>query len=241
MAYTYPTTPAPRTGQGPFGMVPGNIALPQPAQDLAAAYPNLGQTNAAVSRSIMAGLEGELSPATINALQDANAAFGISSGMPGMRPGSFLNFRLGRNIGTTAEALKNQAIQQYNALIPTISGTQTVSPQLQTQIAEQNAINLAAPDPRAAASHAEELYNRYLSQMSGGTRIAGGGGPAPYTPPALPSAAPVAPDTRGTNIGGVTYYGGQTPLTAAQNWQDWATSVSPAPLTDEEIFYDLAT
>ncbi len=35
-------------------------------------------------------------------------------------------------------------------LIPTISHTQTVSPDLQTQIALQNAVNRSAPDPRQA-------------------------------------------------------------------------------------------
>lgn len=177
----YNVNPAPRTGRGTYGMVPGTIDLPSPAADLGVQYPNLGGTNAALSRNILSGLEGQLSPGTINLLQDTNAAWGVASGMPGSQ---FAGNRLARNLGLTSEAIQQQALKDYASIIPTISRTQTVSPETQIGVAEQNALNLAAPDPAAAQSYAQQLYQRYLQGMSspgGGTgRVASQGGP--YTP-----------------------------------------------------------
>jgi hypothetical protein len=194
--------------------VPGIIDVPKPAQDLGAQYPNLGRTNAALSSDILAGLNGQLSPGTLRDLQDFNAAQAVGGGMPGS--GLFRN-RLGRNIGLSAEALKNQAISQYNSTVPTISGTQTVNPALQTSISESNAINSSAPDPTAAASHAEQLYQRYLQGLSnpgGGINRAGGGGQPWWATNA--SSGPAAADSMGEVVargpaGGTVSTGGGAP------------------------------
>jgi hypothetical protein len=193
--------------------VPGIIDVPKPAQDLGAQYPNLGRTNAALSSDILAGLQGQLSPGTLRDLQDFNAAQGVASGMP---LSGFNTSRLGRNIGLTAEGLKNTAIGQYNSTIPTISGTQTVNPALQTSISESNAINSSAPDPTAAASHAEQLYQRYLQGLSNpGGGINRGGGGAPWWATNA-SSGPAAADSMGEVVargpaGGTVSTGGGAP------------------------------
>jgi len=114
-------------------------------------------------------------PATIAAIQDAGARFGVSSGMPGS--GLVWNKTL-RDIGLTSEDVQNQGLNAYNAIIPTISRTQTVAPELQAEIADRNATYAAAPDPGAAQSYAEELFNKYLGSTGGGSSGGGGGGGA---------------------------------------------------------------
>ncbi len=169
----YNIAPTPHPGQGAFGLVPGNIGMPDPYGDLSAIYPNLSGTNAQVSGDILSKLRGELSPNTINAIQDAAAGFGVASGMPG----SGLQFNKSlRDIGTTSEQVQQQGLQDYASLIPVISGTQTVNPALQAEIATQNSINMAAPDPSSAASYAESLFNKYLQQLNPAGGTGGGGG-----------------------------------------------------------------
>lgn len=217
MPYTYPLYPSPTSGSGTAtGRVPGLLGMPAPAEDLRRQFPGLGKINKALSSDIFAGLEGQLSPGTVNALQDASAAWGAGAGMPGSQ---LARFRFGRNLGLTAEDLKNKAIQQYNQTIPTVSGTQTVSPALQNEIATQNALNLAAPDPTKAQSHAEDLFKQYLAGMGGpggGIRFGGGG----YSPPGSSS------DWRTGNANFENY--GPTPVGNAMGWSEPTTSTATA-------------
>jgi hypothetical protein len=216
--------------------VPGQVALPRPAADLRNQLPNLGRINSQIGTDIQAGLEGQLSPGTVNALQDYNAAWGIGSGMP---LSGLSNFRLGRNIGRFAEDLKNTAIGQYNQTIPTISRTQTVDPALQFQIAEQNAVNRSAPDPTAAGSHAEGLYQEYLNRLGQspgrvGGPVTGLGGPAGGTSNLYNERGDmptVVAGSRGTGLtyGGQVYYGNGAGAGAG--------AYDPnQPMTDEEFY-----
>lgn len=184
---TTPTTnaiiPTPQPGIGAFGMVPGPIPTPNPAGDLGAQYPGLGQTNAVLSSDILAQLGGRLSPGTLKAMQDYEAGLATRSGMPGTNamPGTIGYNRGVRDIGTTAEAQIRAGQQAYNQTIPTVSRTQTVSPELQATIAGTNASNAAAPNPAMAASYAQQLYDQYLQRLRGpgggttGTIQPGGG------------------------------------------------------------------
>ena len=165
--------PAPQQGNGPFGMVPGMLDLPNPAQDLGAQYGNLSGTNAGISDTILAQLGGRISPGTTNALRTASAQGGVGSGMPGA--GLWTN-NLFANIAGFAENQANRGIQNYANIIPTISHTQTVSPDLQTQIALQNAVNRAAPNPQQAQSYAQSLFNNYRNSIGGGGQVSGLGG-----------------------------------------------------------------
>jgi hypothetical protein len=171
MAYNF--NPAPQSGQGAFGTVPGPIGVPSPSADLSAIYPNLSGTTAAASAALMNELTGQLSPATIRAIQDAAATYGVTSGMPGS---GLSQNRFARDLGLATEDLQRKGLQDYSSLIPTVSATQTVPPALQTEIASANALNRSAPSPAAAQSYALDLFNRYLATLRGpqagtGTRV----------------------------------------------------------------------
>lgn len=155
--------PNPQSGSGAFGAVPGAIGMPDPFGDLSNVYPNLSGSNTAASQAILSRLRGELSPDTINAIRDAAATFGVGSGMPG--GGLSRNLTL-RDLGRTREDLISRGLQEYNALLPTISGTQTVRPETQVDIATQNALNRAAPNPTAAANYAQQMFDKYLKLQS---------------------------------------------------------------------------
>lgn len=175
---TYGTNPAfnlnpgPRSGAGAFGAVPGAIGAPNPFGDLSGVYPNLSGTNKQVSADILSKLSGTLSPETMNSIKNASAAWGVGAGVPGS---GIQTSRGLRDIGLTSEQLQQQGLQDYASLIPTISRTQTVSPELQTQIAATNAQMAAAPDPTQAASYAKQLFDEYLAKLSGGPSGGTGG------------------------------------------------------------------
>lgn len=163
MPFNY--APPPRPGQGAFGMVPGQVGMPSPFSDLSSAYPNLTNTNASVSGNIASELSGQLSPGTTKALQNAAAQHGVSSGMPGLEPGSQNLNALFGNVAGYSEGLQHQGLQDYNATIPTVSATQTVKPETQIALAEQNAVNAAAPDPSQAAGYAKKMFDEYLNKI----------------------------------------------------------------------------
>lgn len=170
--------PAPHGGVGVFGAVPGQLGLPDPYGDLSAHLPGLANLNAGASGVVQSQLSGELSPETQAAIQDAAARFGISSGMPGS---GLVGYRTARDFGLTAMQLQQQGLQNYGPLIGAISSTQTLNPALQNEIASQNAINAAAPDPSQAGSYAKNLFDQYLATIGqnrggGTTRVGGTGG-----------------------------------------------------------------
>jgi len=162
----YNINPGTQSGSGAYGAVPGAIGLPNPAEDLAALYPNLTGANTQVSQNIMGELKGELSPETINSIQDEAARFGVASGMPG----SGLSGNRGlRNLGLSVENLQGKGLSDYLSALTGISHTQTVSPELQSTIAGRNAEMAAAPNPQEAAQRLEQL-----------ARGGGSGGPSPW-------------------------------------------------------------
>lgn len=143
------------------------------------AYPNLSGTNAQLSSALSSELAGQLSPATIAAINDAAASYGISSGMPGS---GLATNRFPRDIGLATEGLIHQGIGDYSGAIPAVASTQTVNPNtaasLNTEINATNATNASAPDPTAANTYAQQLFDKYLRSMSrpsGGTGGTGGG------------------------------------------------------------------
>lgn len=173
--YTSPTTsyttnnPAPHSGKGAYGLVPGSVSNPNPFGDLSALYPNLSGANSTISKNIMDELNGQLSPSTINNIRNQAASFGVSSGMPGSQ---FQGYQGLTNLGLTTEKLQGQGLQDYLAAITGISKTQTVDPALQNEIATQNSVWNAAPDPAAAAKEQQNLFDEYLKKTmspAGGT------------------------------------------------------------------------
>lgn len=157
-----------------FGRRPTPLTPPDPYSDLSKVYPNLSGTNAQLSSDVLSKLKGELSPATVNAIQDAAARFGITSGMPGS--GLQWNKSL-RDIGLTSEQVQQQGIQDYTNVVPTISRTQTLDPALQTEIGTQNALWASGPDPAAAGTYAQNLFDKYLASMRSPAGGTGGGSP----------------------------------------------------------------
>lgn len=172
--------PTPHSGQGAFGLVPGSISNPNPFGDLSSIYPNLSGANSQISSNIMNELMGNLSPSTINNIRTQAANFGVTSGLP---TSQFSGYQGLANLGLTTEKLQGQGLQDYLNAITGISKTQTVDPALQTEIATQNAVWNAAPDPAAAAKEQENLFDKYLEQLkspAGGTGAAGAGSNIPW-------------------------------------------------------------
>jgi hypothetical protein len=166
---------APRTGQGPFGLVPGGIGLPPVYNDVAGVFPNLSGNLGALSSNIASELAGELDPQTIAMLQNTSAQFGIGSGSP-LSPFSGASGL--RHLGQTVEAQKAKGNADLLAALPTVAKTLTVSPETQLEVANRNATLNAAPDPQAAAREAQRLFDLYLARLGGGR----GGGSLSYSP-----------------------------------------------------------
>lgn len=177
-----------------YGGIPGQVALPSPYGDLSSVYPNLSGTNASVSAAIASKLHGDLSPGTIAQLQDDAARYGVQSGMPGIAPGTLSGNRLLRSLGLAREAQVQQGIDDYGRIIPTVSGTQTVRPETQINLAEQNALSAAAPNPAAAQTYAQSLFDQYLAKTRGG----GASRSSPITPG---PGGPTNPDLYNTSAG----------------------------------------
>ena len=175
--YQYNVNPTSTLGSGTaFGQVPGNVALPNPAADLGNQIPNLGALNSQIFGNLQSMAAGQIPQSDQNFLQDQAAAQAAAGGMPGsnVRPGTVYGNNSARNLGLLSYQLQQQAAQMYPSLTGSVSQTQTVSPQLQTQIAQQNAVNASAPNPAASQSYAQSLYNSYLNSARGGP----GGGTA---------------------------------------------------------------
>src|SRR6266576_2988428 len=173
----YDVNPLPTSGSDTtFGRVPGPIGLPSPAYDLSLQFPDLGKANTSISSNILNELGGNLSPSTMKLLQHQAAQFGVSSGMPGS---GLSQNRYLRDLGLISEGQIQAGMKNYASIIPTISGTQTVNPNLQSEIASRNAQVAAAPNPQKAQSYAQDLFNKYLQMMRGpgGGTVGGGGGP----------------------------------------------------------------
>lgn len=156
-------SPAPMTGQGAFGKVPGLTKVPDAAQ-----------------RSINTDFNGMVSPEIRAKLQNEAARFGVSSGMPGS--GLAANKYLHDYLGASRDA-EDRGFKHYASLLP---------------VAEQNAVNAAAPDPATRAvteqSFAQQMFNQYLSTMRG-AGSGGRGGAQPNMNPAGGTGVYAAPNT----------------------------------------------
>lgn len=109
-----------------------NSALINPSTynaNFAALYPNLSATQGQASANTLSRLRGELSPETLDAIQDTAARFGISSGMPLGSGGNTITGNLGRKlVGASVEGLQSQGLQDYLATLQGYSGTLMPTP-----------------------------------------------------------------------------------------------------------------
>ena len=158
-------------GGNAFGSVPGPVKVPPSQyQQVSDIVPNFGQLTSGVSDVVGSELEGQVSPATLRALQNAAATFGVTSGMPGS---GLQQNGLFANIAGWSEGQQRKGVQDYlNAL--TSLGNTVTNPNLVAQIAERNSTMAAAPDPRAAA---EEQLRQWMAKFKL-TNASGFGGPS---------------------------------------------------------------
>jgi hypothetical protein len=192
----YNINPAPQFGSGAAaGAVPGPLGLPPSIySQVGGVLPNLPTLTGQAGQVVGSELAGQLPSGTIGAIQDAAASFGVQSGMPGS--GFQKNYGL-ESLGLSALQLQQTGLKDYQNILAGLGSTQ-LSPNLINDIALQNAIMAAAPDPTAAAGTMEKL-----AAGGGGGISYGGGGPKSMS--AVPSAA--------QNMGVVGTYGATTGAT----------------------------
>ncbi len=156
----YNVNPAPQAGSGAFGAVPGAIGLPNSIYDqLKTAVPNYAALTQKASGNINGELNGQISPEAQNLIQNKAAANGVASGVPGS---DFQKNNMLATLGLTAEQLQQHGLTDYSQFSNTV-GNEQLSPEVQTEVATQNAIDAAAPNPAAAQSYAQGLFDKYLN------------------------------------------------------------------------------
>lgn len=155
-------------GGGPFGNPMQPVPMPQPAQDVANQIPGLTNLNQQASGVIGNQLAGQLNPDTVTAIRNAAATQSAASGMPGTSAiaGTLGGNNTLRDIGLTSAQTQQQGIANYNSFVPTVASTQTVNPSLQAEINTQNAVSASAPNPAAAQTYAQQLFQSYISQLN---------------------------------------------------------------------------
>lgn len=180
------------------------------------------------SENIAANLEGLVNPDVLNLLGTQAAERGVGFGPDS--PGT--NAAYLRALGLTSMGLQNLGQQQLTTAIqrtpigPMFNpASMLITPEQMQAAALYSSQLAAAPDPAAAARASEQAANRGIVTGAGAgysAPMAGGGRPlgAQFNEPGVVVGA--APGSAGTQIGGVTYYGGQTPEDASAAWQRWA-------------------
>jgi hypothetical protein len=154
-------------GGNPFGSVPSPIAVPPNIYaQTAGVVPNLDALAKGAGAFAGSELAGQLSPETINAIQDEGAAWGVQSGMPGS--GLAQNRSL-RNLGLNVEAIQHQGVGDFLSTLTGIGKTMT-DPGLAAEISNRNSVFAAAPNPAAAAAEMERQWMEKFNL----TRGAGG-------------------------------------------------------------------
>jgi len=158
-------------GHSAFGGVPAPINVaPNVFTQVGGALPNFGALTSGASDVIGSEISGQVSPATMKALQNAAATFGVTSGMG---PGSGLaQNSLFANIAGFSENRQRQGLQDYLATLGGLGHTMT-DPGLATEVASRNATMEAAPDPQKAA---ERQLAEWLAKFQLTNNIAGGPG-----------------------------------------------------------------
>jgi hypothetical protein len=166
MPSSFNIAPQPQAGAGAFGAVPGNLSNPNSTFQQLQQIPGFSGLSTSAIGDTQSQLNSSLSPQTQNLLQNKAASLGVSMGQPGGGTAStgntFTTQNLLDNLGITSEQLQNQGLSNFNTLSST-TGQQQLSPELQSSIQEQNAVNAATPNPAAAQSEALSLYQQYMA------------------------------------------------------------------------------
>jgi len=174
----------------PFGTVPGPIAVPPNTfSQVSGAIPNFASLTKGTSDVIGSELSGQVSDATMKALENAAATYGVASGMPGS---GLQKNSLFANIAGFSEAQQRKGLEDYLGTTSALSRTMT-DPGLAADIASRNANLAAAPDPDLA--HQQEVADwlakfklaQQYSGPGGGTGAFRGGRPPDASTVHLPS------------------------------------------------------
>lgn len=168
----YNVTPAPTSGNGAYGLVPGQTALPPSIySESIGAMPGLAGLGTQASGVIGSELSGTLSPGTLGTLQDKAAAFGVGAGTPftsGTGTGSLPMSDYLESVGLSSQTLANQGVGNYNSFLGSI-GSQQLDPALQASISQSNAVLGSAPSPQAAVSAEQSWLQQYQQMMNPAT------------------------------------------------------------------------
>lgn len=139
----------------------GNARFLSAMEDI---YPDLDKARTQSSSNILSELKGELSPETINAIQDEAARFGVTSGMPLSQLAGYKGLR---SLGLSTEATQQQGLQDYLNTIKGYSGTLTpTTGEVLGREAATEAVQAAAERQSAQLASEEEMQRRLLAQQS---------------------------------------------------------------------------
>ena len=187
MVPNYNVNVDPQSGSGAYGSVPGLIGLPPNLySQTAGQFPAVNQGGTNATNFIQSETAGQVAPETMNLLQQKAAEMGVAGGSPGS---GFSANNFTESLGLDSQNLAHQGVADYLSFI-TGQGNQMTDPNLAFGVAQQNAVDQAAPDPSAAAAQ----LNANLNQG----RSAGGGGVIPFSGgPSAPISS--TPMTQGWN------------------------------------------
>jgi len=157
----YNVSPAPTGGQGAYGAVPGQTAVPPSTyQQASSVYSGLPGLTSAAGDVIGSELAGTISPSTQSNIWNQAAARGVNLG----QPNSPMSNEIGLSLtGTTTQGLQATGESNYLNFLSGLSNTQ-ISPSLLTDISQSNATLAAAPDPAAAAAAQQAQFDKYYNQ-----------------------------------------------------------------------------
>ena len=175
--------PTATSGQGAYGMVPGQIGLPPSIyQQIQSVVPQISGLTSSAATGIQNDLSGILSPSTEMNIGNYAAARGVSSG----QPNSPFSNMIGMGVtGTTTEQLQQQGQSNYLNFLSGVGQTQ-LNPSLIADIAQSNATLASAPDPQQAALALEQLIMQQRGPQGGYNPMnpagrGGGFGSNPYS------------------------------------------------------------
>jgi hypothetical protein len=120
--------------------------------------PGFSGNDQAASNDITSLLNGVLSPQTIGNISNTAASRGVALGQPNSPISNSIDLSL---TGNTSEGLQSQGIGDFGNMASILGGDQ-LSPQTQYETEFQNALDSAAPDPKAAGGYATWLMQQQL-------------------------------------------------------------------------------
>lgn len=166
MLPNYNINPKAQAGQGAYGKVPGTIGLPADTfTQVNQAVPAATKTATGAANVINSEVAGQVTPETQNLLQNKAAERGVAGGVQGS---DFSTHNFLQSLGLDAQALQHTGVSDYLSFLTGVGQAQT-DPNLAVNVATQNALDSAAPDPQAAAEAQLGAFYAGANPPSGAT------------------------------------------------------------------------